>query len=103
PEAWVVDYRFPCTEGRTCFGRDFVNKELWLRLREGSTVNVRQSEQETTSSRLDSNPQWATAFADLGIGGVLLTAAGLASGQFLPFRRRRRLTAAAVVTAVEPV
>jgi hypothetical protein len=102
-EAWVVDYRFPCAGGRTCFERDFVTEELWLPLRAGSTVNVRQAEGETTTARIDGNPQRATAFADFGIGSVLLTAAGLVSGRLVLFRRRRWLTAPAVVTAVEPL
>jgi len=100
-EAWVVDYRFTCAGGRTCSGRDFVTEEQWLPLRPGSTVNVRRADSETTTSRIDGNPRWATAFADLGIGSLLLTAAGLLSGRLVLFRRRRWLTAPAVVTAVE--
>ena len=100
-EAWVVDYRFPCAGGRSCAGRDFVTREQWLPMRAGSTVNVRQADWETTTARIDGNPRWATACADLGIGTLLLTAAGLVSGRLVLFRRRRRLTAPAVVTAVE--
>jgi hypothetical protein len=102
-EAWAVDYRFPCGGGRTCFDRDLVTKEEWLRLRAGSTVNVRQADWETTTSRIDGHPRWATAFAGLGIGGLLLAAAGLVSGRLVLFRRRRWLTAPAVVLAVEPL
>ena len=102
-EAWVVDYRFPCGGGRMCSGRDFVREEQWLPLHTGSTVNVRQADSETTTSRLDGNPQWATAYADVGIGSFLLIVAGVVSGRLVPFRRRRWLTAPAVVTAVEPV
>ena len=102
-EAWAVDYRFPCAGGRTCSGRDFVTQEVWLPLRAGSTVKVRQADSETTTSRIDGNTRWATAFADLGIGSLLLIAAGLVSGRFALFRRRRWLTAPAVVTAVEPL
>ena len=60
-----------------------------------------QADSETTTSRIDGNPQWATACADLGIGGLLLSAAGLISGRLVLFRRRRWLTApaAAAVTA----
>jgi uncharacterized protein DUF3592 len=101
-EAWVVDYRFPCAGGRTCSGRDFVTKELWLPLHAGSAVDVRQADSETITARLDGNARWATAFATLGIGSVLLTAAGLASGRLVLFRRRRWLTSPAIVTAVEP-
>ena len=103
PKAWAVDYRFPCAGGRTCFDRDFVTEEQWLPVRAGSTVNVRQAHWETTTSRIDGSPRWATALADLGIGSVLLTAAGLVSGRLVLFRRRRWLTAPAVVTAVEPL
>ena len=88
---------------RTCSGRDFVTEKQWLPLHAGSTVNVRQAESETTTSRLDANPQWATASADVGIGSLLLIVAGVVSGRLVPFRRRRWLTAPAVVTAVEPV
>ena len=78
-EAWVVDYQFPCAGGRTCLERDFVTKEQWLPLRAGSTVNVRQADWETTSSRIDGKSRWATACADLAIGTLLLAAAGLLS------------------------
>ena len=100
-EAWVVDYRFGCAGGRTCSDRDFVTEEQWLPLRAGSTVTVRQADWETKTSRIDGNPRWATALAELGIGGLLLTAAGLVSGRLVLFHRRRWLTAPAVVTAVE--
>jgi Protein of unknown function (DUF3592) len=100
-DAWAVDYRFRCAAGPACLDRDFVSEEQWLPLRAGSQVNVRQSEGETVTSRIDGNPRWATACADLGIGGLLLAAAGLVSGRFVLFRRRRWLTAPAVVTAVE--
>jgi hypothetical protein len=81
PAAWVVDYQFPCSAGRSCFGRDFVTEEQWLPLRAGSTVAVRQADSETATARLDGSPRWATACADLGIGGLLLIAAGLVSGR----------------------
>jgi uncharacterized protein DUF3592 len=103
PQAWVVDYRFPCANGRTCQGRDFVTAEQWSSLHAGETVNVRQADWETVSSRLDDNPQWSIALADFAIGGVLLVGAGLVSNRLVLFRRRRWLTAPAVVTAVEPV
>ena len=101
--AWAVDYRFRCAGGRTCSGRDFVTEEQWLPLRAGSTVNVRQGDWDTTTSRIDGHPRWATAVAELGIGSLLLTAAALTSGRLVLFRRRRWLTAPAVVTAVETV
>jgi hypothetical protein len=100
-EAWVVDYRYPCAGSRACLDRDFVTEEEWLPVRAGSTINVRQADWETTTSRIDGNPRWATAFVDLSIGGLLLTAAGLVSGRLVLFRRRRWLTAPATVTAVE--
>jgi len=78
-DAWAVDYRFPCAGGQTCSGRDLVTEEQWRPLRAGSTVNVRQADSETTTSRIDGSQRWATAFAGLGIGSVLLTAAGLVS------------------------
>lgn len=102
-EAWVVDYRFSCAGGRSCFERDFVTEEQWSPLGAGSTISVRQADWETTSSRIDGSPRWATASADLGIGSLLLVAAAVTSGRLVLFRRRRWLTAPAVVTAVEPV
>ena len=103
PNAWVIDYRFGCDAAPVCWGRDFVSEDLWSRLRAGDTVNVRRSDGETGTSRLDENPQWGTAFADLAIGGALLLAAGLVSGRFAFFRPRTWITAPAIVTAVEPV
>ena len=102
--AWVVDYRFPCRAGTgTCFGRDFVGEEQWRRLSPGDPVNVRQADWETATSRLDDNPQWAIAFADLGIAAVLLTLAAIVMNWIVLVRRRQWLTAPAVVTAVEPL
>ena len=103
PSAWVIDYRFPCDSTFGCFARDFVDEDLWMRLREGQPVNVRQARGETTTSRLDENPQWRIAAADLAIGAALLGAAGLISGRIRFFRTRRWVTAPAVVLAVEPM
>ena len=74
-----------------------------MRLREGQPVNVRQARGETTTSRLDENPQWKIAAADLAIGAVLFARRGLLSGRIPFFRTRRWVTARAVVFAVEPV
>jgi hypothetical protein len=103
PAAWVVGYRFPCADGRTCWGRDFVSEELWRRVRPGQAINVRQADGETTTARLDENPQWSTALAQLGIGAVLLAAAALLAQHLSFFRRRVWLTAPAIVTGVEPI
>lgn len=103
PSAWVIDYRRPCDSTFGCFARDFVDEDLWMRLREGQPVNVRQARGETTTSRLDENPEWKIAAADLAIGAALLGAAGLLSGRIRFFRTRRWVTAPAVVLAVEPV
>jgi hypothetical protein len=103
PLAWVVDYRFSCPRAPVCWGRDFVTEEQWSQLHAGQQVNVRQGDTETTTSRLDDNPQWAIALAEFGIGGVLLLAAGVISGTVVLFGGRRWITAPAVVTAVEPV
>jgi hypothetical protein len=103
PFAWVVDYRFACDAPHPCYGRDFIGEDQWMRLSAGQTVNVRQADGETGSSRLDDNPQWAFAIADLGIGFVLLFVAGLLSGRIVLFRENQWLVVPAVVTAVEPV
>lgn len=84
-EAWAVDYRYRCAAGPACHDRDFVTKEQWLPLHAGSTVNVRQGDWETVTSRIDGYPRWATAFTHLGIGSLLLTAAGLVSGRLVLF------------------
>lgn len=103
PHAWVIDYRFGCTGGRTCLGRDFVSEDYWSHLRAGAPVNVRQARWETTTSRLDDNPRWATAVSELAIGVLLLTGAALVSGRLVLFRRRRWVAAPAVVLGVEKV
>lgn len=101
--AWVVEYRYPCAEvSGGCFQRDFVSHALWSRLREGQMVNVRTAKGLWDSGRLDENPMWGTAFAMLGPGGALVLAAAFASGRWT-FRRRRFVTAPAVVTSVDPV
>jgi hypothetical protein len=43
PAAWVVQYRFSCDAPNGCSEREFVSKELWMRLRAGQPVNVRQA------------------------------------------------------------
>jgi hypothetical protein len=80
-----------------------VTEGLWSRLRVGQTVNVRRAAGETGTSRLDENPQWSSAFAELGISAALLLAAGLVSGRLALFRGRNWITAPAVVTAVDRV
>jgi hypothetical protein len=103
PSAWVIDYRFPCDTMFGCFARDFVTEDLWMRLRAGQPVNVRQVRGERMTSRLDENRQWRIAVADLAIGAWLLCMAGILSGRIRVFRRRGWVTAPAVVLAVEPV
>ena len=103
PAAWVVQYRFSCDAPYGCSGRDFVSEELWMRLRAGQPVNVRQAEGESMTARLDENPQWTLAAANIALGAALLFVAGLVSGRITVFRARRWVTAPAVVVAVEPV
>jgi hypothetical protein len=103
PNAWIIEYRYTCEHPRGCRGRDFVPEALWRRLRQGQTINVRRSNGETDSSRLDENPRHGAAIADLAIAGTLLLAAALVSGRLTAPARRRYLTVPAVVTAIEPV
>jgi hypothetical protein len=103
PAAWVVEYRFSCDAPNGCSEREFVPKELWMRLRAGQPVNVRQAQGESRTARLDENPLWHIAAAHLGLGAGLLFVAGLVSGRIRVFPRRRWVTAPAVVLAVEPV
>ena len=99
----IVDYRYPCGLGSgTCLGRDRVSPELWDRLEVGKAVNVRQAEGETRTARLDENPQFAMAIAQLAISALVLVAAAWLSGRFKR-SRRTYVTAPAVVTAVEQV
>lgn len=103
PVAWVVVYSFPCSVSSGCEVREFVDEAHWTRLHVGDNVNVRQADTEDRTARLDDNPQWGIAFANLGVAAVLLGAAGVMSGRMRLFPRREWLTAPAVVTAVEPV
>jgi hypothetical protein len=56
PAAWVISYRFSCDAPRGCSERDFVSEELWMRLRAGQPVNVRQAKGESMTARLDEYP-----------------------------------------------
>lgn len=103
PAAWVISYRFNCDAPRGCYGRDFVSEDLWLQLREGQPINIRQADRERNTARLDEYSQWHLAAADIGLGAALLFAAGLVSGRLSIFGSRRWVTAPAVVLAVEPV
>ena len=103
PLAWVIVYTFPCPASQPCEVRDFVDKDYWERVHVGDRVNVRHADTEDTTARLDDNPQWGIALANIGFAAVLLLAAGLTTGRLPRFRTREWLTAPAVVTAVEPV
>jgi hypothetical protein len=103
PLAWVIEYRFPCDAPNGCEVRDFVTERAWSRLHVGDRVNVRRADTEKTTGRLDDNPQWAIAFANLGLAAALLIAAGFTSGRLVLFKPREWITVPAVVTAVEPV
>ena len=81
PHAWSIEYRYECERPRGCYGRDIVPEALWRGLYPGRTIDVRRPKGEVDSSRLDDNPQWARAMADLTIAAALLLAAGAVSGQ----------------------
>ena len=101
--AFVIDYRFPCrTRTGSCSGREIVSRELWDRLRYGSTVRVRQAEGEVTTGRLDDNPQGSNALIKAAFACLLFACACVASGR-LRFRGPGWKKAPAVVTAVQPV
>jgi hypothetical protein len=101
PRAWTIEYRYECERPRECHGRDIVPEALWSQLHPGQTVNVRRPNGDVEWSRLEDNPQWGTAIADLTIAAALLVAAAAVSGQFTR-RRRRYVTVPAVITAIEP-
>jgi hypothetical protein len=103
PMAWVVEYRFSCENPHGCSERDFVSEDLWMRLRAGEPVNVRQAQGETATARLDEYPQWRFAAADISLCAALLSIGGLLSGRIQLFNSKRWVTTPAVVLAVEPV
>lgn len=104
PSAFVVDYRYGCGAGSgTCWGRDFVNYELWSRLRPGTRVNVRQSIGEKSTSRLDENSHWRLALTQTALGCILLLPAAIRSGRLRLRPRARYVKAPAVVTAVDVI
>jgi hypothetical protein len=103
PGAWVVEYRFSCDAPRGCSEREFISEALWMRLRAGQPVDVRQAQGESMTARLDEYPRWNFVAADIALGAALLFVAGLVSGRIDVFRARRWVTAPAVVVAVEPV
>jgi hypothetical protein len=102
-DGWVIDYRFPCSVGRgTCYGRDFVDRELWAKVRAGDTINVRQSAGETTTARLDENPQTPLALVKTAMACVLFALACAFAGRFR-LVKPKYTKVPAVVTSVEPV
>jgi hypothetical protein len=103
-DAWVIDYRYPCSIGNgMCRERDFVPHALWLRLEAGHAVNVRQSKEETRTARLDENPQRGLAMVKTALACVLLALAAAFSGRLTILGRRKYVQADAIVTSVEPV
>jgi hypothetical protein len=99
-DAWIVEYLHPCDSGRQCRRREAVRRALWSTLQVGQTVTVVSA--HNAPARLDANPLWGTAVAQLAMGGVLgLLAAWLAG------RLRRRgpkyVTVEGIVTSVEPI
>jgi hypothetical protein len=103
PDAWVIVYRYPCeASGSECRQREFVRHDLWSDLQVGQTVNIRTARGQD-QGRLDENPTWSTAIAKVAIGATLMLVAGLVSGRLTLRRRRKYVTAPAVVTAVDPV
>jgi hypothetical protein len=102
PDAWMVEYRYPCDSSGGCRQREVVSHALWSGLQIGQTVNVRTAKGQDDTGRLDENPQWNVALAKLAIGGTLGLLAALVSGR-LARRRPKFVTAPAVVTSVEPV
>ncbi len=100
--AWMVEYRYECERPQGCFGRDFVPEARWRQMYPGQAVSVCRRNREIDSGRLDDNPLWKKAVANVATAGALLLVAGFASGH-LKRRRPRYLTVPAVVTALEPV
>jgi len=103
-DAWVIDYRYPCSvPGGMCRERDFVPHDVWLRLEAGHPVNVRQSTNETRTARLDENPQRGLAIVKTALACVLFALAAVFSGRLTIFRRPKYVQADAIVTSVQPV
>ncbi len=104
PTAWVVDYWYDCGQPQRCSGRDFVPRELWLRLQAGAPVAVRYVPKGIGGERLDNNPEMMVAIAEMGVGLVFALVAAVVAGFRPSFGRRvHRLETSAVVTAVEQV
>jgi hypothetical protein len=101
---WAIEYSYSCTVGiGICQGRDFVRRDLWSRLHVGDSVNVRQSKDETTTSRLDENPQRGLALVKVVLAGLVLGIAAALSGRLKLFQRSKYIQADATVTSVEQV
>jgi hypothetical protein len=101
---WAIEYSYSCTIGDgICHGQDFVTPDLWNRLHVGNPVNVRQAKTETTTSRLDENPQRALALTEIALGCLVLAVAGVLSGRLKLFQRPKYIQADATVTSVERV
>jgi hypothetical protein len=100
-DAWFVEYRTQCGRPGGCYEREEVSRALWKELGVGRAVNIRTAKEQDDDGRLDANPMWPTAFAKLGIGFTLFLAAAALSGRWTK-RRRKYVTASAIVTSVEP-
>lgn len=101
---WAIEYSYSCTVGDgICHGQDFVKPDLWNRLHVGKSVNIRQASTETTTSRLDENPQRGLALTEMALGGLVLALGGVLSGRLTLLQRPKYIQADATVTSVERV
>jgi hypothetical protein len=98
PDAWVVEYQYPCG-GKSCWQREFVDHALWTQIATGQAINVRVAKGQPDSGRLGENPQMVLGAVTFGIGaGIGLVAYLVPGGRT---RRRKYATAPAVIMSVE--
>ena len=104
PEEWVVHYSYPCVGATgSCRAREQVTRDFWKRLDIGQPIAVRQSIDETTTARLDENPQRGLALVKVALACVLLALSGFISGRFTLFARQKWVEVDGVVTSVERI
>jgi hypothetical protein len=103
-EEYIVQYSYPCAGATgSCHVREQITRDLWTRLNIGQPVRARQSIDETTTARLDQNPQRGLALVKVALACVLLALSGFLSGRFTLFRRPKYMEVDGVVTSVQAI
>ena len=101
-QSHVVGYRYPCrSKSGSCYDREVVSEGLYATTRVGAQVRVRQAEGESTTARLDDNPQARVALLETAAACLLFGLARALRGGFTFGPKYAK--ARAIVTAVEQV